>query len=281
MFGHLLLLVKGLEKAMQVVILLSVIVFIMIYSLGIVCTQIIGHNAENWGDDADAITEWFGCISASMTTLFFVMFGSGWDPLIRLLTEVYPTVLVLTLFAAYMIVNVALMALIIGLISEGLILAQQECKQHATNTWSQSKKVLASEYREELRDLLGNDTDESGCVDALHLKQAVKDDSKLVAKMIKAGVHISLDGLLALVDHMSNSGQQNINIDHFVEKLINLSGNSSASSVVDLKYDLDKNRRLVAKAGQTVEAVKSEVAQHRQQMEALTRKMDDVLSRLK
>lgn len=281
MFGHLLLMVKGLEKAIEVVVLLFVIVFIMIYALSIVCTQIIGHNAKNWGDDADAITEWFGCIPNSMATLFFIMMGSSWDPMMRLLTEVYPTVLVLALFASYMIVNVAFMALIIGLISESLFTAQQEFKQHAMNTWSQSKKVLASEYREELRELLGSDTDDSGCVGWLRLKQAVRDDSELVSKLTAAGVQISLDGLLALVDHMSNTGQQNVNIDHFVEKLINLSGSSSASSVVDLKYDLDKNRRLVAKAGQTVQAVKNEVAHHRQQMDDLTRKMDDVLSRLK
>ena len=28
----------------------------MVYSLGIVCTQLVGHHSDKWGDDADKVT---------------------------------------------------------------------------------------------------------------------------------------------------------------------------------------------------------------------------------
>merc|ERR1719491_2287496 len=108
MFNHLLLIVKAFSKALQVVLLISLIVVIMIYAFGIVITQMVGHKTEQFGDRQDEAEKWFGTIPASMATLFFVMFGCGWTELLDLLTEVYPTGLVLLLFAGYMIIAVAL-----------------------------------------------------------------------------------------------------------------------------------------------------------------------------
>lgn len=250
MFGQLLLIVTAFGKALQVVLLLSVLVVIMIYALAIVATQMIGQNSEKFGDNQEGIEYWFGSISSSMCTLFFVMFGSGWDPLLELLTSVYPTAVVLGIFGAYMIFTVALAALIIGLISESLIMAQQEFKQRKLAQFATKKKTLASEYTEELNALLEDEMDEFGNVDAKELKSTVKGDATLTAKLMAVGVSMQVDGLVGLVDSMSKSGQQRVNVDHFIEKLINLSGNSSASQVVDVKYDILKNRKQM----ETIEA---------------------------
>merc|ERR1719169_81831 len=100
----------------------------------------VGHRADEWGEDEEEIKKWFGTIPRSMSTLFWVMFGSGWDPLLALLTQVYPTGLVLLFFAFYMIITIALLALIVGLISESLIIAQQEFKQRTLAKFATKKK---------------------------------------------------------------------------------------------------------------------------------------------
>merc|ERR1740130_2422020 len=82
MFGQLLLIVKAFGKALQVVLLLSILVAILIYALGIVFTQLVGHHAEKWGHDQDEITYYFGTIASSMMTLFLILFGSAWDPIV-------------------------------------------------------------------------------------------------------------------------------------------------------------------------------------------------------
>lgn len=281
MFGQLLLMVKALGKAFQVVLLLSILVFIMVYSLGIVCTQLVGHHSDKWGDDADKVEEWFGTIPRSMTTMFFIMFGSGWDTLLRLLTEVYPTGVVLLLFAGYMVITVALLSLIVGLISESLIIAQQEFKQRTMEKFGTKKKALASEYTEELNALLEDEMDEFGAVEAKELKQAVKGDSTLITKLIGVGVSLTLDGLIGLVDSMSKDGQQRVVIDHFIEKLINLSGNSSASAVVDVKYDLLKNRQRSEGVLGQIDNLQKDMASHDQKIDAINRKLDELLSRPK
>jgi len=260
MFGQLLLIVKAFGKALQVVLLLSVLVFIMIYALGIVLTQTVGHQSAKWGDNHGEVERWFGTIPASMATLFWVMFGSSWDPLLELLTEVYPTGYVLTFFSFYMVITVALLALIVGLISESLIIAQQEFKQRTLVKFGTKKKGLAAEYTEELNALLEDEMDEFGGVEARDLKQAVKGDSTLITKLAGVGVSLTLDGLMGLVDSMSKSGEQKVVIDHFIEKLTNLSGNSSASAVVDVKFDILKNR---------------------QGMDAIEAKLDKIISNMK
>merc|ERR1719326_508900 len=111
-----------------------------------------------------------------MSTMFFVMFGSGWDPILELLTQVYPVGVVLAFFAVYMVIVVALIALIIGLISESLIIAQQEFKQRKLTQFATKKKALAAEYTEELNALLEDEMDDFGCVQGKDLKITVKGD---------------------------------------------------------------------------------------------------------
>jgi len=195
-----------------------------------------------------------------MATLFWIMFGSGWDPLLTLLTKVYPTGIVLLFFAAYMVITVALLALIVGLISESLIIAQQEFRQRTMDKFGGKKKALAAEYTEELNALLEDEMDESGAVEERDLKMAVKGDSSLITKLMGVGVSLSLDGLMGLVDSMSKSGQERVSIDHFIEKLTNLNGNSSASAVVDLKYDLLKNRNRMAQIEAKIDQVIEKLA---------------------
>lgn len=243
MFNQLLLIIRAFGKALQVVMLLGVLVIIMLYAVSIVLTQMIGHKMDQFGDRADEVEYWFGSIGKSMTTLFWVMFGSSWDPLLDLLTTVYPYTWVLTFFAGYMIINVAMLALVIGLISESLIIAQEEYRDKKLAQFAVKKKNVAADYTGELSELLEDEMDEFGCVEASELKGIVKGDASLIQKLTTVGITITPEGLTTLVDNMTNEGAQRCSIDHFIEKLTNLSGVSAASAVCDVKYDLLKNRQ--------------------------------------
>jgi voltage-gated sodium channel len=243
MFHHLLLIVKAFGKAIQVVLLISVIIVIMIYAFAIVITQLVGHQSHKWGDKQEDIEEWFGSIPTSMSTLFWVMFGSGWDPLQNLLTIVYPTGLVLAFFAGYMVITVSLISLIVGLISESLIMAQEDFKMRKLASFSAKKKELAAEYTTELNDLLEDDIDEKRTIDGAQLKQTLKADATLANKLAGVGVSLTGEGLSNLVDSMTKDGTERVGLDHFIEKMINLSGHSQASAVVDVKHEIFKNRQ--------------------------------------
>jgi voltage-gated sodium channel len=243
MFHHLLLIVKAFGKAIQVVLLISVIIVIMIYAFAIVITQLVGHQSHKWGDKKEDIEQWFGSIPTSMSTLFWVMFGSGWDPLQELLTMVYPVGLVLAFFAGYMVITVSLISLIVGLISESLIMAQEDFKLRKLASFAQKKKVVASDLNQELKELLDDDVDEKGTIEGPVLKQTLKADATLGKKLADVGVSLTAEGLQNLVDSMTKDGTERVGLDHFIEKLINLSGHSQASAVVDVKHEIYKNRQ--------------------------------------
>lgn len=273
MFGQLLLIITAFGKSLQVVLLLSILVVIMIYALAIVATQLIGHKSEEWGDSKEDLEYYFGDIGGSMKTIFCIMFGSSWEPLLELLTKVYPTGFVLGLFASFMVVTVSLAALIIGLISESLIIAQQEFKQRKLASFSSKRKEVAAEYTEELNALLEDDMDEFFTVDAKDLRPTVKGDANLSAKLMEVGIAMQPDGLVGLVESMTKQGTIRCSVDHFIEKLINLSGNSSASQIVDVKYDIAINKRML-------DNVDTKMNELQMKMNEQKQKVDDILKKL-
>jgi voltage-gated sodium channel len=243
MFNNLLLIVKAFGKALQVVVLISLITVITIYSLSIVLTQLIGHQSHKFREeDQVAIKKWFGTIPNSMSTLFWVMFGSSWDELWEVLSHQYPKGFILCMFALYMVLTVSLASLIVGLISQSLIIAQEEFKARKMASFNNKKKILAAELKSELNDIHEEEVDQGGTLNARQLKQTIKADSGLLQKLAAVGVDADADGLMMLVDTLSNEEKERISIDHFIEKLINLSGQSQASAVVDIKYEIMKNR---------------------------------------
>lgn len=170
------------------------------------------------------------------------MFGSSWDELLEVLSHKYPKGFILCMFALYMVLTVSLASLIVGLISQSLIIAQEEFKARKMASFNNKKKILAAELKSELNDIHEEEVDQGGTLAARQLKQTIKADSGLLQKLAAVGVDADADGLMMLVDTLSNEEKERISIDHFIEKLINLSGQSQASAVVDIKYEIMKNR---------------------------------------
>lgn len=136
MFRQLFLIMQAFAKAFQVVLIVSGFIIILNYCYAIVLTQLVGHRAAAWPEDKqELIVKWFGSISASMRTMFFVMTLSDWDVIPMTLIEVLPSLPVMSAFGMYILVaSYTMVSLISGIISESLIASQQDYKHKKTNT---------------------------------------------------------------------------------------------------------------------------------------------------
>merc|ERR1711920_164260 len=81
-----------------------------------------------------------------------------------------------------------------------------------------------------------DEKDEFGNVEGEDLKTSVRGDTELLGKLAAIGINIDEHGVLALVDKISKGGEQKVNIEYFVDKLTNLNGQASASSIVELSF---------------------------------------------
>jgi len=241
MFQQLYLMMQAFNKAFQIVLLMGVLVLILNYVCAIMLTQAIGKNSTWWDDDEEMIQLWFGSIAKSMQTLFLVMTLTNWDTVSITLGKVMPSTVVYAALVLYiMVTSYTMMSLIVGIISESLITAQQEYRQRKEKTMDEKKKEIAFELRSTLMDMLEDEKDDFSNVKPDDLKTAMRGDTELLMKLASINIHITEQGILGLIDKLSHQGVSLVNIDYFVDKLTNLNGLATASSVMDLKFDMLK-----------------------------------------
>lgn len=251
MFHQLFLIMQAFTKAFQMVLLISILVVILNYVCAIILTQAVGQPSDEWdASTADQLKEWFGSISASMQTLFIIMTLSDVEKIWSTLTKVLPAWIISPCFVLYiMVTSYTMVSLITGIISESLITSQQEYKRRKMQQIEGKKKEVASSLREFLHEV--HDPDANGCVEAEDLKQSVRGDTELLAKLASMGVSIDEKGVLGLVDHLSESSGK-VSLDYFVDKLTNLIGMASASHVVDLRYQIVRTQQQLASVESTI-----------------------------
>merc|ERR1719316_2547145 len=90
MFNMLAIILSAFIKAISTVMWVRMLTCIIDYVCAILCTQMIGHNAHMWGDDAQEIELWFGTIVKSMQSLFVIMTLAEWDTMVAKLATVIP-----------------------------------------------------------------------------------------------------------------------------------------------------------------------------------------------
>lgn len=242
MFHQLYLIMQAFNKAFQIVLLMGLLVFILDYVCAIMLTQAVGKNATSWGaSDEELITMWFGSIPNSMQTLFLIMTLSGWGEISMVLTKVVPSPLVYGGLVLYiMVTSYTMLSLITGIISESLITSQQEYRLRKERSQEESKKEISFELRQFLFDTLEDDKDQNNNVKPEDIKTAIRGDTELLMKLAAIGMKVDEAGVLSLIDKLSNDGSVMVNIDYFVDKLTNLNGPATSSSVMDLKFELYK-----------------------------------------
>jgi voltage-gated sodium channel len=140
-FKELWLLVKGLMEAMKTLVWTALLLFIILYMASIFIVQMVGENAEDWGEDRAQIEEWFGGMPESMFTLFQVMTMEGWGTIARLVMKVQPYMVVF--FIIYlMVTSFAIMNLIIAVICESTFASASETEADISSLEENEKLLM-------------------------------------------------------------------------------------------------------------------------------------------
>lgn len=252
MFNQLYLLMLAYLKALQVVFIMMGLVLVLDYIIAILLTQMIGKNSDLWGDDAPKIEMWFGTIFLTMQTLFAVTTLSNWEDLAVTLSKVYPVPLTFLVMITYiMLTTYTLMSLVTGVITESLIFSQLGFREAHRFSIDEKRRILATTIGEYLHDQHEDVKTQLGEVSAADLKESVIAFPELVEKLQNLGVNADEAAINGLVDKMAGSKQASttvpapiqenkILIDHFAEKLTNLSGPASGTALADLRHEVRK-----------------------------------------
>eukprot|EP00747_Dinoflagellata_sp_TGD_P141727 gnl/TRDRNA2_/TRDRNA2_176168_c0_seq2.p1 gnl/TRDRNA2_/TRDRNA2_176168_c0~~gnl/TRDRNA2_/TRDRNA2_176168_c0_seq2.p1 ORF type:complete len:405 (-),score=69.99 gnl/TRDRNA2_/TRDRNA2_176168_c0_seq2:188-1402(-) len=237
MFAMLSVILQAFVKAISVVAWVGVLMLIIDYICAVVLTQLVGKNAQAWGDDASLVAEWFGTIPQSMQSLFVIMTLSEWDDMAHVLSRVIPPYIVWPGFVAYiLIVAYSMTSLITGVISESLIAARREEETLRLQELEEHQKGLLKGLH---RALAALDEDESGTLTHAEVASAIEQHHEIVPRLQALDVNIEDEDLVALFDKMNRaSGGQHISIDDFVDFLRCHSGAAKAAALFDAKHDL-------------------------------------------
>eukprot|EP00929_Paragymnodinium_shiwhaense_P078883 TRINITY_DN40939_c0_g1_i2.p1 TRINITY_DN40939_c0_g1~~TRINITY_DN40939_c0_g1_i2.p1 ORF type:complete len:490 (+),score=139.70 TRINITY_DN40939_c0_g1_i2:94-1563(+) len=103
------LLITGLVESFAIVFWILMLNVILLFVCSIFCTQVIGQNAELWGEDMDEIRMYWGSVAASMFTLFQIMTMDNWAYLREQVNSVFPYMEIFfvffIIFAAFVILS--------------------------------------------------------------------------------------------------------------------------------------------------------------------------------
>eukprot|EP00747_Dinoflagellata_sp_TGD_P120855 gnl/TRDRNA2_/TRDRNA2_173334_c0_seq3.p1 gnl/TRDRNA2_/TRDRNA2_173334_c0~~gnl/TRDRNA2_/TRDRNA2_173334_c0_seq3.p1 ORF type:complete len:464 (-),score=99.24 gnl/TRDRNA2_/TRDRNA2_173334_c0_seq3:95-1363(-) len=229
MFKMLTLIMDNFKKASKVVIWVVILMLIFDYIWAILLTQVIGHNASSWNEEAEDIQVWFGTIPASMQTLFTVMTLTEWQTIARTLEQVIPRGVIFPCFIAYIFFAAyTMISLITAMIAETLIISNRQtersdeiARQHATLT---NRQALLRGLTQFLAVL---DEDGDGHVQRHEIKHCLKVHPEIVTKLNDAfDIQVTTDELLELFYRLNNG--KPVPIELFVEALSNLSGEAKA-----------------------------------------------------
>lgn len=257
MFKQLSLIIQAFIKAFQVVLLIGVLVLIFNYILSIFLTQVIGHHAADWGDDAEKIEFWFGTLGRSMRSLFIIMTLCDWDNIGRTIVKQVPEFPVFAFMIAYIVVvSYTVVSLVTAIISDSLIAAQDDHKHVRGLKIEEKRKVLGRELTDFLMEIHEDCMDEGNNVEASEMKSSLAGDAELIEKLGAIDIAIGEKGVMALIDQLSGEDNAPVNIDYFVDKLTNLTGLTKASAVADMNYTITKLEKNAAKLEEAPQALK-------------------------
>lgn len=252
MFNQLYLIMQAFNKAFQIVGLISLLILILDYVCAIVLTQAVGTWAAQAEEDpslpADrqaklrVMSAMFGTIPDSMQTLFLVMTLSNWDIVAQAIEEeVNPSArafVYLALVVYIMITTYTGTSLITGIISDSLVTAQVEYKERAHASFAKRRREVYSELVAFLQEMHEEEMDCFGRVDHEDLKTSMRGDTELLDRLARSGCILDEQGLLALIDNLSRNGKEKVCLSYFADKITNLVGVASASSVADLRNEM-------------------------------------------
>eukprot|EP00747_Dinoflagellata_sp_TGD_P193362 gnl/TRDRNA2_/TRDRNA2_59409_c0_seq1.p1 gnl/TRDRNA2_/TRDRNA2_59409_c0~~gnl/TRDRNA2_/TRDRNA2_59409_c0_seq1.p1 ORF type:complete len:322 (+),score=59.62 gnl/TRDRNA2_/TRDRNA2_59409_c0_seq1:2-967(+) len=280
MFSMLAVIMSAFAKALSVVAWVGLLIMIIDYMFAIICTQMVGHNAEWWGEDAETIREWFGTIPQSVESLFTIMTLAEWDTIVKTLAKgMSPGLVWLVMIAYILAVSYSMVALITGVISESLMASRAEDESLKIADLQEARKETLKGFKNVC---IMIDTDGSGEISREEMQQMFKNNPSILNKLDALGVSLEESDAMTLFDKLSQGSP--LPIDTFVEALSNLTGDATAAALFDLKTDVADTIRLANKRADTAKEdrahIKEVIVAMHKHMGELLEQMNDLLDAL-
>lgn len=125
-------LAKALVDSIQSVVWIALTLFVLIFVSAIFVTTVIGSETDGFDEDPKKMEEWFGSMTASMTTLSIFLTMDDWSTPARAVNQKYPW---MELFWVWYIVMGAflILSLLTGLMADKLSQAREKASDDADN----------------------------------------------------------------------------------------------------------------------------------------------------
>lgn len=208
-------LVESVMEALQGMFWVLVFMVGTLYSVAIVCTQMIGHGnilPEDMKDDEEIIEirSMFTSVQDSMFTLFGTM--SSWSlmkfvPLFEEIPLLKPAFVLFYVYSAW-----ALLAVMTGVVSESMIAIRERMLREDQQRDEVRKTMITKTLLELFNEA---DVDRSGTVSRQEFDAMLK-APELVGKITK-NTHLKVQDLQALFDWLDYDGSDSITIDEFMQ----------------------------------------------------------------
>lgn len=232
MIRPLYILVSGVASALQGVFWVLALVFVAIYAMGIVATQLVGHGMMFDDEPGPEVTTPFATVSASMFTLFRSMSGATSD------VEDYALDAVLQASAAgrvayafFMVVTSwTLLSILTAVVSDTMISTTREQESEMRVIEAEKERM---EHINELRDLFETiDTSSSGVLaqEKLDVFLQSEENSMNTARICRVPVRDVRDVFKTLTVY-----NDDVTLDAFVENLVDVGKGATERHVMRLE----------------------------------------------
>lgn len=239
MFSSLSMILSAFGKAFNVVLWVGFLAVVIDYILAILLVQMIGHQAEDWGDgeDAETIRLRFGSIPKTMFTLFSWMTCEAWDATVDVILLRIPGYIVWPCCMAYiMVVSFAIVALITGEVCSALGAAREEEESLKLAELEQNRQELQSSL---IKLFAAFEVD--GMITEESIRSA-SHDKEFFHKLEALDFLITEEELVAVYRKMSLG--KPISVEAFAEDLGHLTGTAKESSLFELRAEIMEERDL-------------------------------------
>lgn len=139
--------VTGLIASLPVIYWIMCMLVGVMFVSAIFCTDLLGHQAEDWGPEADEITEYFGSMLKSMNTLFQFLTLADWSSITRLVAK--QNQLMMFFFLGYVIcAAMVILSLLTGVLADHVnSIREGEEEEERVLRQSDRKRAMIAEFR--------------------------------------------------------------------------------------------------------------------------------------
>jgi len=223
------------KEALSVVLWLSMLILILDYICAIFLTETVGKRAHLWGDSEEAIKGWFGSIKDSMQTLFIVQTLSDWNEVAETVMQVVPRLPVMLFCVTYILLaSYTMISLITGVVSESLIIAQQDDSLRRMREVEEDRERLCEELKGVLDEF---DQDNSGNLTKQEVENALAEHPEFLTRLQALDIYVDLKDILDIVERWDAT--DGVPINRLADTLTALSGTAKASALMGLRNKVE------------------------------------------